>query len=71
MTKTVHNVAAAVKDITELVDHRVESVESRQSQEVVAIAEEISAGAEEVTARQASKQLSWKKSKNRRLILMC
>lgn len=71
MTKTVHNVVAAVKDITELVDHRIESVESRQSQEVVAIAEEISAGAEEVTARKANKQLSWKKSKNQRLILKC
>ncbi|MGE7761897.1 methyl-accepting chemotaxis protein [Peribacillus sp. NPDC097895] len=52
MTKTVHNVVAAVKDITELVDLQMESVEetSRQSQEVAAIAEETSAGAEEVTA---------------------
>ncbi|WP_422777968.1 methyl-accepting chemotaxis protein [Peribacillus butanolivorans] len=52
MTKTVHNVVAAVKDITELVDRQMESVEetSRQSQEVAAIAEETSAGAEEVTA---------------------
>lgn len=52
MTKTVHNVVVAVKDITELVDRQMESVEetSRQSQEVAAIAEETSAGAEEVTA---------------------
>lgn len=52
MTKTVHNVAAAVKDITELVDHQMECIEetSHQSQEVAAIAEQTSAGAEEVTA---------------------
>ncbi|MFJ7752794.1 methyl-accepting chemotaxis protein [Peribacillus muralis] len=52
MTKTVHNVVAAVKDITELVDRQMESVEetSRQSQEVAAIAQETSAGAEEVMA---------------------
>lgn len=63
MTKTVHNVVAAVKDITELVDHRIESVESRQSQEVVAIAEEISAGAEEVTARQRTSNCHGKSRK--------
>lgn len=52
MTKTVHIVVDAVKDITELVDHQMESIEetSRQSQEVAAIAEETSAGAVEVTA---------------------
>ncbi len=41
---------AAVKDITKLVDRQMQSVGSRQSQEVAAIAEETSAGAEEVTA---------------------
>jgi methyl-accepting chemotaxis protein len=52
MTKTVNKVVIAAKDITELVDRQMESVEetSRQSQEVAAIAEETSAGAEEVTA---------------------
>lgn len=52
MTKTVNHVAAAVKDITELVDRQMESIEdtSHQSQEVAAIAEETSAGAVEVTA---------------------
>ena len=52
MTKTVNNVAAAVKDITELVDRQMESIEdtSHQSQEVAAIAEQTSAGSVEVTA---------------------
>ncbi|MBT2646357.1 hypothetical protein J7E52_06360 [Bacillus sp. ISL-34] len=41
---------AAVKDSTKLVDRQMESIGSRQSQKVAAIAEETSAGAEEVTA---------------------
>lgn len=52
MTTTVHRVAAAVEDITGLVDRQMDSIQatSRQSQEVAAIAEQTSAGAEEVTA---------------------
>lgn len=52
MTTTVHKVAKEVKDITQLVDKQMESIEhtSQQSQEVAAIAEETSAGAEEVSA---------------------
>lgn len=51
MTNTIHVVADKVKSISTLVDKQMESVElaSRQSQEVAAIAEETSAGAEEVT----------------------
>ncbi len=50
MTKTIHQVADAVKNISQLVDSQMESVHqtSMQSQEVAAIAEETSAGAEEV-----------------------
>ena len=52
MTKTVYKVAEAVKDITDLVDQQMSSIEhtSMQSQEVAAIAEETSASAEEVAA---------------------
>ncbi|MGC4377663.1 methyl-accepting chemotaxis protein [Fictibacillus sp. Mic-4] len=52
MTKTIHEVASKVKDITGLVDKQMDGIHqtSRQSQEVAAIAEETSAGAEEVTA---------------------
>lgn len=52
MTKTVNNMVTAVKDITELVDRQMESIEetSHQSEEVAAIAEQTSAGAVEVTA---------------------
>ncbi|MFE7063662.1 methyl-accepting chemotaxis protein [Sutcliffiella sp. NPDC057660] len=52
MTNSVHEVAAAVKQIATLVDQQMDSIRvtARQSQEVAAIAEETSAGAEEVTA---------------------
>ncbi|MBM7585249.1 methyl-accepting chemotaxis protein [Bacillus pakistanensis] len=51
MTKTIHKVASAVKEISTLVDQQMESIQltSQQSQEVAAIAEQTSAGAEEVT----------------------
>ncbi|MGE6257865.1 methyl-accepting chemotaxis protein [Heyndrickxia sporothermodurans] len=51
MTSTIHIVADKVKGISILVDKQMESVQltSTQSQEVAAIAEETSAGAEEVT----------------------
>lgn len=51
MTSTIHVVADKVKNISTLVDKQMESVQltSTQSQEVAAIAEETSAGAEEVT----------------------
>ncbi|MFC7786681.1 MULTISPECIES: methyl-accepting chemotaxis protein [unclassified Rossellomorea] len=51
MTKTIHEVADAVQNISVLVDQQMESIRltSEQSQEVAAIAEETSAGAEEVS----------------------
>ncbi|MGM0752964.1 MAG: methyl-accepting chemotaxis protein [Bacillota bacterium] len=51
MTKTIHEVAEAVQNISILVDQQMESIQltSQQSQEVAAIAEETSAGAEEVS----------------------
>ncbi|MBS4195857.1 methyl-accepting chemotaxis protein [Lederbergia citri] len=57
MTETIHESAAAVKNISLLVDNQMESVRvtSLQAQEVAAIAEETSAGAEEV-AKQSQKQ---------------
>ncbi|MFK4998782.1 methyl-accepting chemotaxis protein [Bacillus sp. N9] len=53
MTTTIHQVAASVKDISALVDRQMESVHhtSNQSQEVAAIAEQTSAGAEEVATK--------------------
>ena len=62
---------AAVKDITKLVDRQMQSVGSRQSQEVAAIAEKTSAGAEEVTATTSEQAESWKMSKNRQCNLKC
>ncbi len=60
MTKTVNNVAVAVKDITELVNRQMESIEetAHQSQEVAAVAQQTSAGAEEVTATIRDQALS-------------
>ncbi|MCK1994545.1 hypothetical protein GW626_21940 [Peribacillus muralis] len=54
MTKTVHNVVASVKDITELIDRQMESVAetSRKSQEMAAA----SAGAVEIMVTQTNKQ---------------
>lgn len=51
MTEIIHEVAEKVKGISGLVDRQMESIQltSQQSQEVAAIAEETSAGAEEVT----------------------
>jgi methyl-accepting chemotaxis protein len=52
MTKTIHEVADAVQNISVLVDQQMDSIQltSQQSQEVAAIAEETSAGAVEVSA---------------------
>ncbi|MDT9026740.1 methyl-accepting chemotaxis protein [Rossellomorea yichunensis] len=52
MTKTIHEVADAVQNISVLVDQQMNSIQltSQQSQEVAAIAEETSAGAVEVSA---------------------
>ncbi|MBD8069515.1 methyl-accepting chemotaxis protein [Bacillus sp. PS06] len=52
MTDSVHEVANSVKQITELVDHQMDSIKQTaiQSQEVAAIAEETSAGTEEMAA---------------------
>lgn len=57
MTKTIHESATSVTNISDLVDRQMESVSvtSAQAQEVAAIAEETSAGAEEV-AKQSKKQ---------------
>ncbi|WP_175990012.1 methyl-accepting chemotaxis protein [Bacillus sp. Marseille-Q1617] len=51
MTNTIHEVADSVQKISGLVDRQMESIRltSQQSQEVAAIAEETSAGAEEVS----------------------
>ncbi|KML01075.1 methyl-accepting chemotaxis protein [Rossellomorea marisflavi] len=51
MTKSIHEVVDSVKTISVLVDDQMKSIQltSNQSQEVAAIAEETSAGAEEVS----------------------
>lgn len=52
MTKIVNNVVGDIEEITALVERQMISIEdtTQQSQEVAAIAEETSAGAEEVTS---------------------
>jgi methyl-accepting chemotaxis protein len=52
MTAAIHNMEEMVKSITELVNRQMTSIEhtSTQSQEVAAIAEQTSAGAQEVAA---------------------
>ncbi|MCQ6281761.1 methyl-accepting chemotaxis protein [Bacillus sp. EB600] len=52
MTAAIHNMEEMVKSITELVNRQMDSIEhaSTQSQEVAAIAEQTSAGAQEVAA---------------------
>ncbi|GAB4074809.1 methyl-accepting chemotaxis protein [Barrientosiimonas marina] len=52
MSKSVHDTASVIEDISAYVDKQLNSIQatSEQSQEVAAVAEETSAGAEEVNA---------------------